>query len=110
MNGHIDVLKHLVWYGADINAREGKTGYTVLHMAIKKGDERLINFLLMDCKKLDVEVETYGGRSALELGCPVEQWIERALRERGIPSPYISEDEYDDDDSDEDVGIIIRVF
>lgn len=66
----------------------------------------MTNFLLKECKKLDVEVETYGGRSALELGYPVQQWIEHALRQRGIPSPYISEDEYDDSDDDEDVGII----
>lgn len=103
LNGHIDVLRHLVWYGADINAREGKSGYTPLHIAIQRGDEKLTNFLLKECKKLDVEVETYGGRSALELGYPVQQWIEHALRQRGIPSPYISEDEYDDSDDDEDM-------
>lgn len=109
INGHVEVLRHLDWYGADINAREGKGGYTALHIAIERGDERLTNILLAECKKLNVEVETYGGRTVLELGYPVKQWIEHALRERGIPSPYTSEDEYDDEDDDEDVGIIYIV-
>ncbi|GJQ71353.1 putative positive regulation of antifungal peptide biosynthetic process [Trypoxylus dichotomus] len=100
LNGRIDVLRHLNWYGADINAREGKCGYTALHIAIQRGDEKLTNFLLDECKKLDVEAETYGGRTVLELGCPIKQWIEHALRQRGIPSPYISDD---DDDEDEDM-------
>lgn len=95
--GHIDVLRHLVWCGADINAREGKSGYTALHYAIERGDENLALFLLEECKKLNPSEVTYGGRSALQIGYPVSSKVQGELKQRGVPSPFSSDDEYDSD-------------
>ncbi|KAJ3621812.1 hypothetical protein MTP99_002365 [Tenebrio molitor] len=104
VGGHIDVLRHLVWYGADINAREGRQGYTALHYSIERGDERLAHFLLSECAKLNADAVTYGGSSALQLGFPVPSTIAKALRSRGVPSPFNSEDEYySDSDSESDL-------
>ncbi|KAJ3644367.1 hypothetical protein Zmor_027032 [Zophobas morio] len=103
IGGHIDVLRHLVWYGADINAREGRQGYTALHYSIERGDERLAHFLLGECKKLNADAVTYGGNSALQLGFPVPSTIAEALRSRGVPSPYSSDDEFSDSESESEV-------
>lgn len=99
--GHVDVLRHLVSHGADINAREGCGGFAALHYAIQRGDERLGYFLLSECKKLKADVLTYGGNSALQLGYPVSSKIAEVLRSRGVPSYSRSYDD-SDDDSDSD--------
>ncbi|XP_017774370.1 PREDICTED: NF-kappa-B inhibitor cactus [Nicrophorus vespilloides] len=100
LNGHVDVLRHLVWYGADINARDGCSGYTALHYAMQRNDEKLVRFLLTECKKLNVHAVTYGGRSALQLGIPVTNILMDALSDRGVSS-YLSSEEEDSDSSDE---------
>lgn len=96
--GHVDVLRHLVWYGADINAREGTRGYTALHYALERVDESMAHFLLYECHKLNPNVLTYGRRSVLQLGFSVPSSLEETLRSRGVDSPYSSEDEDDSED------------
>lgn len=101
LNGHIDVLRHLVCCGADINAREGRGGYTALHYAVQRRDDDMIFFLLTECSKIDPRVETYGRKSVLEIGYKVSSGLEDTLRAKGVESPYPSEDEYDSDEVDE---------
>nr|XP_023029179.1 NF-kappa-B inhibitor cactus-like [Leptinotarsa decemlineata] len=102
IRGHVEVLKHLVWYGADINARQGCTGYTALHYAVEQRDEALVQYLLT-CKNIDVDVLTYEGRDVLEVSKDVSESIKMSLRNRGVPSPLPSDDE-DDFDSDDEVN------
>ncbi|KAJ8917829.1 hypothetical protein NQ315_010738 [Exocentrus adspersus] len=103
MHGHIEVLRHLVWYGADINAREGCMGYTALHYAVERRDEAMVQFLLQ-CDKLNVEAETYGGRNALEITPIVPPSISQALTNSGVPPPYFSDDdEIDSEDSEDEL-------
>lgn len=102
IHGHVEVLRHLVWYGADINAREGTMGYTALHFAITRGDERLIHFLLTECTKLRPDTVSYGGRSALQIGYTLPSSLVNVLLAKGVPSPYSSDDNDDDDDEVDD--------
>lgn len=104
IHGHVEVLRHLVWYGADINAREGRMGYTALHFAIARCDERLIHFLLTECNKLTPDALTYGGRSVLQLGYRLPSSLVNVLLARGVPSPYSSDDEVDDSSSEDEVS------
>ncbi|KAK9890892.1 hypothetical protein WA026_012234 [Henosepilachna vigintioctopunctata] len=91
--GHIEVLKLLIWHGANVNAREGRSGYTALHYAVEKQNERLAYFLLTECEKLKAETQTYAGRSALQLGLPVKGELKNVLVSRGVASPLLSEDD-----------------
>ncbi|XP_018571849.1 NF-kappa-B inhibitor cactus-like [Anoplophora glabripennis] len=112
LHGHVEVLRHLVWYGVDINAREGCMGYTALHYAVERRDEATVQFLL-HCEKLNVEVETYGGRNALEINRIIPPSISQALRKRGVPSPYSSDDsddEIDIEDSGDELTQNSRMF
>lgn len=103
LNGHIQVLQHLVWNGADINSREGTGGYTALHIAIERGDENLAGFLLSHCKSLNPNTLTYGKKSPLQLGCTVTPALFEALKQCGVESYYSdSEDDYYDDSTDEE--------
>ncbi|XP_072380098.1 NF-kappa-B inhibitor cactus [Diabrotica undecimpunctata] len=103
MHGHLEVLRHLIWYGANINAREGCMGFTPLHCAVQTGNEEIVQFLL-SCKNIDVETMSYSGKDALEINHRfVSEKIRQALINKGLPSPYSSEDEYDSDASEDEM-------
>jgi len=101
LNGRVNVLRELVRHGADINAREGKSGYTALHMAVATNNESVVNFLLSECSNLDVHAVTYGGRTALQLSPHVAEAFLNMLLTKGV-SPYCSDID-EDDDSDEEI-------
>lgn len=67
----------------------------------------MVHFLLTECSKLDPTVETYGRKSALQIGSKVSSGLEQVLRAKGVASPYSTEDEeeeeYDSDESDYEV-------
>nr|XP_023014988.1 NF-kappa-B inhibitor cactus-like [Leptinotarsa decemlineata] len=92
IRGHVEVLTQLVWYGADINAKEGCSGYTALHYAVKQRDEALMQYLI-DCKNIDLKVETYAGNNVLVFNKVIPASIRVFLRNEGVPSPYPSDTE-----------------
>lgn len=105
IHGNIDVLRHLHWYGADINAREGKSGYTPLHLALENGHERVAEFLLRECpSKINVNALTYGGRNVLQLGITISPRLTQVLLSRGVEqiTPFNSDDEYESEDDDDE--------
>lgn len=98
MHKHLDILKHLVNCGADINAREGLGGYTVLHIAAQNGDENILRYLLHECKTIRPDITTYGRLNALQLSFVLPSDVRQFLAMKGLDSPYSS----DDSDSSED--------
>ncbi|XP_067624998.1 NF-kappa-B inhibitor cactus-like isoform X2 [Eurosta solidaginis] len=102
--GHINILSTLVQYGADINAREGKGGYTPLHIAVEQGNEDVFKFLMDECKnKLNLETETFGRLTAYQFACICKKInMQSLLENRGAEplTPPDSEYESSDDDSD----------
>lgn len=99
---HIDILRLFMRCGANINAREGRGGYTILHFAIQNKMEKLAYFLLSECSNLEADVTTYAGKSVLQLGLPINKGLSRTLLLRGAASPYSSEDE-DMEDCDSEI-------
>lgn len=102
LGGHVDVLRHLVWLGANINAREGKSGYTPLHQAIENGDQATTHFLLTECAgQLQIETPTYAGLTPMQLAR--SSTFVQALVSRGalIPGDADTDDEYDSDSSED---------
>lgn len=53
--------------GADVNAREGRSGYTPLHLAVGRGDKDLVKLLLEECSNLNLEVASYGRSTAFQI-------------------------------------------
>lgn len=102
---NIEMLRYLVSAGADINSREGKGGFTPLHIAVENGSEPTANFLLDECPKLRLEAVTYGGLTAYQLAAILRKTaLQNGLKRRGAEplSPPESDEETDDSDDSMD--------
>ncbi|CAG9785377.1 unnamed protein product [Diatraea saccharalis] len=93
--GHIKTLQTLVYYGADINAREGLAGWTALHIAARRGDARTAQYLLEQCPGVARRARDCGGRSARRLAArtPAERLF--AERRHDSDSDSDTDDDYD---------------
>lgn len=103
--GNIDILRHLaIACNTDLNTREGRGGYTALHIACENQNADLIEFLLSDeCKsKLQLETNTYGQRTAYQLAAmQLDSDAMDVLRRSGAHAAALPDsDDSDDDDSD----------
>ena len=63
-NGHLDILRTLISHGAQINAGDGKSGASVLHVAANKNDVKLTQFLLKQ-RGIEMDKEMYNGTTPL---------------------------------------------
>lgn len=102
--GHIDILRHLVYYGVDINAREGKAGRSPLHIAIECCNEVLANFLLEECSTLNIETPTYAGLTAFQVACILgNPTMKNHLEKSGAQTLNPPDSDYDSSDIDSDL-------
>ncbi|XP_042232420.1 NF-kappa-B inhibitor alpha-like [Homarus americanus] len=86
LGGHKEILQHLTWYGADINAREGKSGRTALHYAVEARDASLVAFLTESCG-VSFTLETYAGFTPYQLALANgATGLAKLLLELGAPS------------------------
>ncbi|XP_075224741.1 NF-kappa-B inhibitor cactus isoform X2 [Lycorma delicatula] len=105
--GNLNIVKCLLEYGADVNARELKCGLTPLHLAIREKNEAVCQFLLNYCRdSLDLEMPTYGGITAYQMAGRVLPTVAVHLNQLGaIFHPFDDSDDSDYDestDSDDD--------
>lgn len=100
--GSIEILRRLIDAGADINAREGKSGLSPLHISIERGNEALANFLLDECPRISLEVVTYAGLTAYQLALIQDKHIlVNDLTRRGAEEISPPESDIDSDSEDE---------
>ncbi|KAM3959541.1 NF-kappa-B inhibitor cactus [Aphomia sociella] len=92
--GHIKTLQTLVYYGADINVREGLAGWTALHIAARRGDARLSQYLLEHCAGVVRATRDFAGRTPRRLA-------RRTHAARAFAAvPHDDSDSETDDDDD----------
>lgn len=100
--GSIEAIRSLIDAGADINAREGKSGMSPLHISIEKGNEELANFLLDECPFLSLETTTYAGMTAYQLALIQDKRIlisdltKRGAVQISLPGSDVETDSEDD--------------
>lgn len=100
--GSIEILRYLIDAGADINAREGKSGHTALHISIERGNEALANFLLDECPRISLEAVTYAGLTAYQLALIQDKRILlNDLTKRGAEQISLPESDIESDSEDE---------
>ena len=89
LNDNATIIRPLIEYGADVNARcrqrgigvkpmyeEGETNGTVLHLAVTKGDERVVQLLL----EKGANVNAQGGRYGNSLQAAIQNQHENVVR------------------------------
>lgn len=95
----MSIVKALAGNGANVNAREGRSGYTALHMAVERKAYDVIKFLCEECNTLSVDTENYGGLTAFQLSLLTEQEpTANYLMSKGATPYYTAESDMDDDD------------
>ncbi|XP_050077947.1 NF-kappa-B inhibitor cactus [Anopheles maculipalpis] len=103
--GSIEAIRSLIDAGADINAREGKSGMSPLHISIAKGNENLANFLLDECPLLSLETTTYAGMTAYQLALIQDKRILISdLTKRGAEQISLPESDVETDTEDETIS------
>lgn len=103
---NIPVMKHLANVGANVNTREGRSGYTPLLYAVetRTAENDVVKFLCEDCQSIvDLDAENYGGFTAFQLCLLTNQEsVADYLVKKGASPFYTPESDYDDDYDTED--------
>lgn len=91
-NGHVNLVRLLLRLGADLEAREALAGKTALHLAMERGCQSVVNFLLQECKP-SLDTQTYGGLTAYQLALCTDGQLARELVRYGAkPEPLPDSD------------------
>lgn len=69
-SGHVDIVKMLIGYGADVNLLTTSEQYTALHLAVQNKMSETVNVLL-DTEKCDLNKQDKCGNSVLHYACSI---------------------------------------
>lgn len=103
--GQVDIVQHLLRLGADLEAREGLSGRTALHLALERGCRSVVTFLLQECRPC-LDAPTYAGITAYQIAICIDTQLARELVRLGAkPEPLPETDtEASDESEDEDTS------
>lgn len=102
---NIPIMRLLANVGANVNVREGRSGYSPLHYAVETHANEVVKFLCEDCQSIvNLDVENYGGFTAFQLCLLTNQELMADyLVKKGATAYFTSESDDDEDfDSDDD--------
>ncbi|KAF2362397.1 Ankyrin repeat-containing domain [Trinorchestia longiramus] len=104
MAGDKEILQHLTWYGADVNAKECRSGRTALHLAVEARDPELVAHIVTTCRA-SVTIESYARLSPYQLALAngatgiATQLLDLGAPAQLLPAAYTldeDDDEYED--------------
>lgn len=102
-SGQVELVRLLLRFGADLEAKEALAGKTALHLAVERGCRSVIAFLLKECRPC-LDSQTYAGITAYQIAlCLDSQIASELVREGATPEPL---PESDSDSSDDEDAII----
>lgn len=99
-NGHVNLVRLLLRLGADLEAREGLAGKTALHLAMERGCQSVVNFLLQECKPC-LDTQTYSGLTAYQLALCSDSQLARELVRYGAKPEPLPDSDSDSESSSE---------
>ncbi|XP_071572240.1 NF-kappa-B inhibitor cactus [Temnothorax nylanderi] len=102
-NGHVNLVRLLLRLGADLEAREGLAGKTALHLAMERGCQLVINFLLQECKPC-LDTQMYSGLTAYQLALCTDGQLAKELVRRGAQPEPLPESDSENSSEDEAYG------
>lgn len=65
-SNHIKFVRLLMDYGANVEAKDGLTGNTALHLAVERGYESII-MLLLKKSQTCLNLKNYAGKTAYQI-------------------------------------------
>lgn len=96
----LSIMRVLVAGGANVNAREGRSGYTALHAAVEAKSNEVIKFLCEECKTMSIDTENYSGLTAFQLSLLSNQEsLANYMIIRGA-TPYFTAEDSDMEEDD----------
>ncbi|XP_012283790.1 NF-kappa-B inhibitor cactus [Orussus abietinus] len=96
--GQVEIVRLLLRLGADLEAREGTSGRTALHLAVERGCRSVLTFLLHECRPC-LDAPTYAGITAYQIASCVDVQLARELVRLGAtPEPLPETDSEGSDD------------
>jgi ankyrin repeat protein len=99
---NLHLMRLLVANGADINAREGRSGYTPLHQAVEAQAIEVIKFLCEECKSLKIDTENYAGLTSFQVSLLMDQEAMAGYLVTKGATPFLTTDDSDMDDDMDD--------
>ncbi|XP_005111546.1 NF-kappa-B inhibitor alpha [Aplysia californica] len=104
IGGHINVMRLLLFAGANVNAAEGKGGRTVLHLAADWGHIEMMKFLLSR-RDIFIDAKTYAGLTPILLayGRKHEDAVAELFSRGASCTTLLLTEESDGDTSDEEM-------
>ncbi|XP_015596054.1 NF-kappa-B inhibitor cactus [Cephus cinctus] len=104
VGGHVELVRLLLRLGADLEAREGLSGRTALHLAVERGCRSVVSFLLQECRPC-LDAPTYAGITAYQIAACIDSQLARDLIRLGAtpePPPLSDSDLSEDEDGEQD--------
>lgn len=102
--GHVDLVRHLLRLGADLEAREGLGGRTALHLAIEHRRRELVQYLVHEARP-KFDTRTYAGLTAYHVAYYSDPQLAKELARLGAtpstPPDLQSDSESESDEEDE---------
>lgn len=101
---NVPIARALMNAGANVNAREGRSGKTALMTAVESKSTEVIAFLCEECSSLSIDIENYSGLTAYQI-CLLTAQDELAdyFVSKFGATPFLTYDsdmDYDDSSSD----------
>ncbi|XP_034949577.1 NF-kappa-B inhibitor cactus-like isoform X2 [Chelonus insularis] len=105
----VDIVRLLLRLGADLEAREGLSGKTALHLAIELGCRSVVQFLLEECRPC-LDATTYAGVTAYQIAIYLDTSLAHQLVSLGAtPEPLPEDDSSDSSDDENDSFMLSRL-
>lgn len=99
-SGQVELVRLLLRFGADLEAKEALAGKTALHLAVERGCRSVVAFLLKECRPC-LDSQTYAGITAYQIAlCLDSQIANELVREGATPEPLPESDSDSSDDED----------
>lgn len=98
---NMPICRALESNGANVNSREGRSGYTALHLAVETKANDVIKFLCEECDTLSIDTENYAQLTAFQTALLTDQeQTANYLISRGATPYYTEDSDMEDDSSD----------
>ncbi|KAL7306492.1 hypothetical protein TKK_0001191 [Trichogramma kaykai] len=101
INGNLDLIRYLLYIGANLDTQDLKGGRTTLHLAIEMRKYDIVRLLVSDYSP-NFDIMCYSGLTPYDLAYRSNIQFAHELLKLGVPKSFSTSEENDDTSSEED--------